>query len=78
MYTIWSLISFPKANKIIASQIVYHLGDIKSFAKTINDSLKNGGTFQFFSDLMNKQDKEFLNYLSSEYEFGLPKNLNVC
>ena len=68
--------SFPKANKIIASQIVYHLGDIKSFAKTINDSLKNGGTFQFFSDLMNKQDKEFLNYLSSEYEFGLPKNLN--
>jgi hypothetical protein len=68
--------SFPKANKIIASQIVYHLGDIKSFAKTINDSLKNGGTFQFFSDLMNKQDKEFLNYLSSEYRFGLPKNLN--
>jgi hypothetical protein len=68
--------SFPKANKIIASQIVYHLGDIKSFAKTINDSLKNGGTFQFFSDLMNKQDKEFLNYLSSEYGFGLPKNLN--
>ena len=68
--------SFPKANKIFAAQVVYHLGDIKSFAKTVNDSLKNGGTFQFFSDLMNKQDKEFLNYLSSEYGFGLPKNLN--
>jgi len=68
--------SFPKANKILAAQVVYHLGDIKSFAKTINDSLKDGGTFQFFSDLMNKQDKEFLNYLSSEYRFGLPKNLN--
>jgi hypothetical protein len=66
--------NFPKANKILAAQVVYHLGDIKSFAKTVNDSLKNGGTFQFFSDLMNKQDKEFLNYLSSEYVFGLHKN----
>ena len=68
--------SFPKANEILAAQVVYHLDDIKSFAKTVNDSLKAGGTFQFFSDLMNKQDKEFLNYLSSEYKFGLPKNLN--
>jgi hypothetical protein len=68
--------SFPKANKILASQLVYHLDDIKSFAKTVNDSLKDGGTFQFFSDKMFKIDKEFLNYLSSEYGFGLPKNLN--
>jgi hypothetical protein len=68
--------SFPKANKILAAQVVYHLDDIKSFAKTVNDSLKDGGTFQFFSDKMFKIDKEFLNYLSSEYRFGLPKNLN--
>jgi hypothetical protein len=68
--------SFPKANKILAAQVVYHLDDIKSFAKTVNDSLKDGGTFQFFSDKMFKIDKEFLNYLSSEYGFGLPKNLN--
>ena len=31
---------------------------------------------KLLASLMNKQDKEFLNYLSSEYGFGLPKNLN--
>ena len=49
--------SFPKANKIIAAQIVYHLGNREAFAQTIANSLKDGGTFEFFSDLMNKKDK---------------------
>jgi hypothetical protein len=44
--------SFPKADKIIASQLVYHLDDTKSFAKTINDSLKDEGVFEFFSDVL--------------------------
>ncbi len=68
--------SFPKADKIIASQLIYHLDDPISFAKTVNTSLKENGKFQFFSDLMNNEDKKFLKYLSSEYGFGLPKSLS--
>ena len=68
--------SFPKANKIIAAQIVYHLGNREAFAQTIANSLKDGGTFEFFSDLMNKKDKVFLQHLSDEYGFGLPTKLN--
>jgi hypothetical protein len=67
--------SFPKADKIIASQLIYHLDDPISFSKTVNTSLKENGKFQFFSDLMNNEDKKFLKYLSSEYGFGLPKSL---
>jgi hypothetical protein len=43
--------SFPKANKIIASQLVY-------------------------SDIMSKEDKIFLEYLSSEFKFGIPSTLS--
>lgn len=68
--------SFPKANKIIAAQLVYNLDNVESFATTINNSLKNNGTFEFYSDVMIKKDKDFLNYLYSEYGFGFPKNLN--
>ena len=68
--------SFPKADKIIASQLVYHLDDTKSFAKTINDSLKDEGVFEFFSDIMSKGDKIFLEYLSSEFGFGIPSVLS--
>jgi hypothetical protein len=68
--------SFPKADKIIASQLVYHLDDTKSFAKTINDSLKDEGVFEFFSDVLSKEDKIFLEYLSSEFGFGIPPTLS--
>jgi hypothetical protein len=68
--------SLPKANKIIASQLVYHLDNREAFAQTVANSLKDGGTFEFNSDLMNQKDKMFLQHLSDEYGFGLPSNLN--
>jgi hypothetical protein len=68
--------SFPKADKIIASQLVYHLDDVKSFAKTVANSLKGGGVIEFFSDIMSKEDKIFLEYLSSEFGFGIPSTLS--
>jgi len=68
--------NFPKANKIIASQLVYNLDNVKSFAATVANSLKDGGTFEFYSDIMSEEDKTFLKYLSSEFGFGFPKNLN--
>jgi hypothetical protein len=68
--------SLPKANKIIASQLVYHLDNPKAFAQTISNSLKDEGTIDFFSDLMSKEDKIFLKYLSSEFGFGIPTTLS--
>tara|TARA_R110000772_G_scaffold150267_2_gene260956 strand:- start:263 stop:1081 length:819 start_codon:yes stop_codon:yes gene_type:complete len=68
--------NFPKAKKIIVSQLVYHLDDLPSLAKTINGTLRGEGELHFFSDLMNKMDKTFLKDLENEYGFGLPKNLN--
>ncbi|MDA8959248.1 hypothetical protein N9F64_00455 [bacterium] len=68
--------SLPKANKIIASQLVYHLDNREALAQTVANSLKDGGTFEFQSDLMNKKDKMFLQHLSDEYGFGLPTKLN--
>jgi hypothetical protein len=67
--------SFPKANKILVAQLVYHLDDVKSFAKTVANSLKDGGVIEFFSDVMSKEDKMFLEYLSSEFGFGIPLTL---
>jgi hypothetical protein len=66
----------PKANKIIVSQLVYHLDNPKAFAQTISNSLKDEGTIEFFSDLMSKEDKIFLKYLSSEFGFGIPTTLS--
>ena len=68
--------SFPKANKILVAQLVYHLDDVKSFAKTVANSLKDGGVIEFFSDVMSKEDKMFLEYLSSEFGFGIPLTLS--
>ncbi len=68
--------SLPKANKIIAAQLAYHLDNVESFAKTVNNSLKDGGTFEFFSDVMSKEDKIFLKYLSGEFGFGIPTTLS--
>jgi len=68
--------TLPKANKIIASQLVYHLDNSKAFAQTISNSLKDGGIFEFFSDIMSKEDKIFLEYLSSEFGFGIPTTLS--
>jgi hypothetical protein len=66
--------AFPKAKKIIASQLVYHLDNIEAFADTVANSLTDSGTLDFQSDLMNKVDKSFLQHLSDEYGFGIPKN----
>ena len=68
--------SFPKANKILVAQLVYHLDDVKSFAKTVANSLKDGGVIEFFSDVMSKEDKMFLEYLSSEFGFEIPLTLS--
>ena len=75
-YNLNKSISLPKASKIIASQLVYHLDDIKSFAQTVSNSLKSGGTFEFFSDMMFDVDKDFLKHLSKKYGFGLPENID--
>jgi hypothetical protein len=75
-YNLNNSTSLPKANKIIASQLVYHLDNHEAFAQTIANSLKDGGTFEFQSDKMNKKDKMFLQHLSDEYGFGLPTKLN--
>ena len=55
--------SFPPANKIIASQVVYHLKNVEGFAQTINDSLKSGGGIEFNSDIVTSNDKKFLKSL---------------
>jgi len=74
-YNLENPISLPKANKIIASQLVYHLDNIENFAKTVNDSLKPNGIFEFFSDIMSKEDKQFLQILVEQYNFFLPDNI---
>ena len=75
-YNLNNSTSLPKASKIIASQLVYHLDNHEAFAQTVANSLKDGGTFEFQSDKMNKKDKMFLQHLSDEYGFGLPTKLN--
>jgi len=54
---------FPQSNKIIASQVVYHLKNVEGFAQTINDSLKSGGSIEFNSDIVTSNDKKFLTSL---------------
>jgi hypothetical protein len=76
-YNLENPISLPKANKIIASQLVYHLDNIENFAKTVNDSLKSNGIFEFFSDIMSKEDKQFLQILVEQYNFFLPDNISL-
>lgn len=76
-YNLENPISLPKANKIIASQLVYHLDNIENFAKTVNDSLKPNGIFEFFSDIMSKDDKQFLQILVEQYNFFLPDNISL-
>jgi hypothetical protein len=68
-------ISLPPANEIIISQLVYHLSNLESFAQTVDNSLKSNGKVKFFSDLMNKDDKQFLDILINKYGFNLPDNI---
>lgn len=75
-YNLNNAYNFPKANKIIISQLVYHLDNPESFARTVINSLKEGGQIKFFSDEMNKEDKIFLQYISKKYDFDLPQNLS--
>jgi hypothetical protein len=68
-------ISLPPANEIIISQLVYHLSNLESFAQTVDNSLKSNGKVKFFSDQMNKDDKQFLDILINKYGFNLPDNI---
>jgi hypothetical protein len=72
-----SSINLPKANKIIISQLVYHLSNLESFAQTVNNSLKDGGVIEFFSDRMIKKDKQFLDILINQYGFQLPDDITT-
>lgn len=76
-YNLEKPFSFPKANKIYLSQVVYHIKNIKGLAKTINNSLKSGGELYFFSDIMNEDDKEFLEDLTQNYKFFPPKDFSL-
>ena len=69
--------SFPKANKIHLSQVVYHITNIEALAKTVNDSLKSNGILDFFSDIMSKEDKQFIKILIENYGFFLPDNASL-
>jgi hypothetical protein len=62
-YNLENPYSFPKADKIIASQVVYHLKNVEGFANTINNSLKPNGVVEFNSDIIAPQDKKFLQFL---------------
>ena len=64
-------ISLPKANKIIVSQVVYHLNNVKNFSQTVNNSLNKGGEINFWTDLEdNEKDTLFLQYMK-EYGFSI-------
>jgi hypothetical protein len=72
-----SSINLPKANKIKIAQLVYHLSNLESFAQTVNNSLKDGGKIEFFSDKMFKKDKQFLDILINQYGFQLPDDITI-
>jgi len=76
-YNLENSYSFPKANKIYLSQIVYHITNIEALAKTVNDSLKSNGILDFFSDIMSKEDKQFIKILVENYGFFLPDNASL-
>jgi hypothetical protein len=76
-YNLENPYSFPKANKIHLSQVVYHINNIEALAKTVNDSLKSNGVLDFFSDIMSKEDKQFINILVENYDFFLPDNTSL-
>ncbi len=76
MYNLEKPYSFPKANKIIIAQLVYNLKNISNFAETVNNSLKPNGKIEFFSDMMFKEDKEFIKILTEKYNFVLPQGVD--
>ena len=76
-YNLENSYSFPKANKIYLSQVVYHITNIEALAKTVNDSLKSNGILNFFSDIMSKEDKQFIKILVENYGFFLPDNASL-
>jgi hypothetical protein len=76
-YNLENSYSFPKANKIHLSQVVYHITNIEALAKTVNDSLKSNGILDFFSDIMSKEDKQFIKILVENYGFFLPDSASL-
>jgi hypothetical protein len=77
-YNLENTYAFPKADKIIISQLVYYLDNIENFAKTVNDSLKPNGKIEFFSDKMyEKSDIGFIKILTEKYGFKLPEGVSL-
>ena len=77
-YNLENTYAFPKADKIIISQLVYYLDNIENFAKTVNDSLKPNGKIEFFSDKMyEKSDIGFIKILTEKYGFNLPEGVSL-
>ena len=74
-YNLENSYSFPKADEIIISQLIYHLENISNFAETVNNSLKLNGKITFFSDIMCKEDKEFLKTMIKKYGFHFSDNI---
>jgi hypothetical protein len=69
--------SFPKANKIIISQLTFNLNNVEALAETVNNSLNSNGQIEFFSSEMSKKCKEFLKTLIKKYKFYLPDNITL-
>jgi hypothetical protein len=76
-YNLENPYAFPKANKIYLSQVVYHITNIEALAKTVSDSLKSNGVLDFFSDMMFKEDKQFIKILIENHGFLLPDNASL-
>jgi len=64
-YNLEKSYTFPKASKIIASQIVYHLNNIEEFTETVVNSLKPNGIIEFNSDIVTSEDKKFIQNLKN-------------
>lgn len=76
-YNLEKSYSFPKAIKIIISQLTFHLNNVEALAETVNNSIKSNGKIEFFSSEMSKKCKEFLKTLIDKYEFYLPDNITL-
>jgi len=76
-YNLENSYAFPKVNMIHLSQTVYHIDNLEALAKTVNDSLKSNGILDFFSDIMLKEDKQFIKILTEKYGFFLPDDISI-
>ena len=69
--------NLPKADKINISKLTHYLKNIEEFAKTVNNSLKPSGQIVYYTDTMNKKDKQFIQIMVEKYNFNLPTNVDI-